>query len=142
MCEPTDQPNSQQGQQHCQIEFYAIETTPACPRFPLETSVRFPERLVRSGVDVRRSTHFGWHSSSAGMHADHSTALRPSLLVRGKRTYRMVARRRSNSSWTRGTRKSKLLFPLLLPAINSTVQEFRCQATIRLCAQIVNAISA
>src|SRR6267378_3554237 len=97
MCEPTDQPNSQQGQQHCQIEFYAIETTPTCPRFPLETSVRFPERLVRSGVDVRRvrsthcfpletsvrfperlvrsgvdvrrvPTHFGWYSSSAGMH--------------------------------------------------------------------------
>src|ERR1700674_448080 len=36
----------------------------------------------------------------------------------------MLAQRRSNTSRTCGTRKSKLLFPLLLPAIHSTAQEF------------------
>src|SRR5260370_15492370 len=36
----------------------------------------------------------------------------------------MVARKRSNSSWTCGTRKRKLRFPLLLPAFQSTMPEF------------------
>src|SRR2546426_815134 len=43
--------------------------------------------------------------------------------------------------WTCGTRKSRLSFPLLLPAIHFTVQEFQCQATIPLCAPIASTIS-
>ena len=74
MYEPTDQPSSQLGQQHRQTgnrEFCAIEITPACPRFPLEASVRFTERLVRRRLYVRRVrfTHFSCASSYAGMHA-------------------------------------------------------------------------